>query len=90
MITKEEILELFRQPDPVSSGEFTSVEFAKKLGCVKNTANIIIKRMFNDGLVEIAGVKMIHRIDGQKNPSPVYRFTEEFHKKLRAEKRKKK
>lgn len=90
MITKEEILELFRQPDPISKGEFTAAELAKKLGYVKNSTNLLIRRMFNDGLVEIAGVKMIQRIDGQKSPAPVYRFTKDFYKKSKVEKLKKK
>lgn len=90
MITKEEILSLFRQPDQFEKGEFTASELAKMLGYVKNSTNILIRKMFNDGLVAMAGVKVICRIDGQKNPVPVYRFTEEFYKKSKAKKSKKK
>lgn len=77
-LTKEQILELL-QPKVQTDEALTAREFEDLLGCSRYTVQKVLRNLFNQGLLELAGTRRSLRIDGQPAHLPTYRFTPAFH-----------
>lgn len=77
-LTKEQILELL-QPKVQTDEALTAREFEDLLGCSRYAVQKVLRNLFNQGFLELAGTRRSLRIDGQPAHLPTYRFTPAFH-----------
>ena len=77
-LTKEQILELL-QPKVQTDEALTAREFEDLLGCSRYAVQRVLRNLFNQGFLELAGTRRSLRIDGKPAYLPTYRFTPAFH-----------
>ena len=77
-LTKDQILYLL-QPKVQTDEALTSREFEDLLGCSRYAVQRVLRNLFNQGFLELAGTRRSLRIDGQPVHLPTYRFTPAFH-----------
>lgn len=76
-LTRKEIEALLRgeKSKRLASEGFTTEELGKMLGLKYGAASRHVREGIESGLMEYAGRKEFHRIDGAKSSKPAYKLT---------------